>query len=925
MNSLIRVFGTPLTIAVYPNPTCGPQSAGRPVQQTIDRPFKDVLMKRHSTASAACNLHSAKASARNLLLCSTFLAGLPISSALAQVVVQDGQTINNLLLSGTLIVEQGGTVAGPGGFAVRNDGTTSMIINNAGLLSGAVDGIRLDDNSTLDLINSGGIEGALERGIHVHLPAGHITRLLNQSTGYIHGALEGLAFSTTTSSLSNFENHGSIAGFGGSGVRVTGTALNGVINSGSIHGFSGYGLWAATIDGLVNQSGGVIYGHGGPGLSTIGFMNDVENQIGAAIYGSSSGVWAGPLNNFSNSGFIGGQTQHGIRSTILSGFQNSSTGLIGGELNGLLMTSGTDINNAGDIWGNSNYGIEASGVVTGLHNASTGLIYGGTAGILSAGLTQSTNHGQIFGIGSGFSIIGAVNGLTNYGSIRGNTQSGAYIDSNATDIMNAGEITGTGTSGTRAGLYVGGDLLRLVNSGIITNIGSATENLGVYAGGAIIGMVNSGTIVGSNSGNPAASFGVFANAQLHSLTNSGRIFADLNGWAIVEDGSASSHLILLPGSVMQGQILLGQAIGNDALTVGRGHNLASYFADDNLFDLNDPLDSIDAQGALFATSNEAQGQLVAVADMSVLAAMDNALSDVTGAVSGIVGQRLALPEMTPEKSWWLNGFGGGSHTSGSGPSVDVKHAFGGGVAGADGEFHDDLRLGFFLGWAGGVLDADVANGQSVDTSYYFGGVYGQRNVGNVFVNFGMTGGASSSQSKRLVANNLVLGGLETGEADYSGYFFIPEITIGRKFDSLGMAQLRPSVRVRYAVQHSDGYSESGLSAGALTVGANTSQVVETRLQLAVPINSAGVKTSLELRGGLDNRFVLSGSSFDVTLLGQGQSFDPGSAKQAISGFVGANIQRVISPSAVLFGSAEIGVGTETSIRAAAEAGFKVTF
>ena len=925
MNSLIRVFGTPFAIAVYPNPTCGPQSAGRPVQQTIDRPFKDVLMKRHSTASAACNLHAVKASARNLLLCSTFLAGLPISSALAQVVVQDGQTINNLLLSGTLIVEQGGTVAGPGGFAVRNDGTTSMIVNNAGLLSGALNGIRLDDSSTLELTNSGGIEGALESGIYVFLPAGHITRLLNQSTGYIHGAQHGIAINTATSSFSNFENHGSIAGFGGSGVLVPGTALSGVTNSGPIHGYSGDGLFASTIDGLVNQSGGIIQGHGGLGLSTIGFMDNVENQSGAVIYGSTSGVWGGPINNFSNSGFVAGQTQYGIRSTTLSGLQNSSTGLIGGELNGLLMTSGSDINNAGDILGNTNYGIEASGVVTGLHNASTGRIYGGTAGILSAGLTESSNHGQIFGIGSGLSIIGAVNGLTNYGWIMGTTQSGAYIDSNAIDIMNAGEITGTGTSGTRAGIYVGGNLIRLTNTGSITNNGSATENLGIYAGGAIIGLVNSGSIVGSNSGNPAASFGVFSNTQLHSLTNSGRIFADLNGWAIMEDGSASSRLILLPGSVMQGQISLGLAAANDSLTVGRGHNLASYFADDNVFDLNDPLDSIDAEGALFATSNEAQGQLVAVADMSVPAAMDNALSDVTSAVSGIVGQRLTLPEVTPEKSWWLNGFGGGSQMSGSGASVDVNHAYGGAVAGVDGEFHDDLRLGFFLGWAGGVLDADVANGQSVDTSYYFGGVYGQRNVGNVFVNFGMTGGASSSQSKRLVANNLVLGGLETGEADYSGYFFIPEVTIGRKLDSFGMAQLRPSVRVRYAVQHSDSYSESGLSAGALTVGANTRQVVETRLQLAVPINSAGVKTSLELRGGLDNRFVLSGSSFDVTLLGQGQSFDPGSAKQAISGFVGANIQRVISPSAVLFGSAEIGVGTETSVRAAAEAGFKVTF
>jgi hypothetical protein len=60
-------------------------------------------------------------------------------------------------------------------------------------------------------------------------------------------------------------------------------------------------------------------------------------------------------------------------------------------------------------------------------------------------------------------------------------------------------------------------------------------------------------------------------------------------------------------------------------------------------------------------------------------------------------------------------------------------------------------------------------------------------------------------------------------------------------------------------------------------------------------------------------------------LGQNLSFTPESSQSSIAGFIGMDITHHISANTILFGGAEFAMGTDTTLRADARGGIKVSF
>lgn len=609
----------------------------------------------------------------------------------------------------------------------------------------------------------------------------------------------------------------------------------------------------------------------------------------------------------------GGEVNGGAAFGVLANSGNTNTvtnaGLIvttAGGFSAIQLSNGTTatITNSGTITGVAS-GIGAGALfvnnIQGLINTSSGIIRGDANGIAINGfLANVSNAGLIEGTtGSGI-IIGGGNleAFTNQagGRVLGATSGIAISSGDINNLTNAGVIRGEGDGAN-------------IKRGIRVNVGTITN------------LINTGDIIGHNTTGAAAGIGIEA-FEIASLTNSGRIFGDLGvgSYAILETpgGGVDTELTLLPGSVIQGAI--GISVGNDNhLNIGNGLNLATTFE-------TELPENIDAHGMLLTTTEIAGiSGLVATADTSVIAAQDNTLSDSTGAISGVLNEQVDMNYAQQDQNFWLKGFGGFTQTRTDGIAIGTNHFFGGIMTGADTMVSGGLQLGLFSGLSAGVLEVDIVNGQRVDSNSYFGGAYGQFNAENFYLNFGLTGGITSNNSERIVANNLVLGGLETATASYNSYFISPEVTIGTETIKLGDYNFKPSLRVRYGFMHSDDYVEIG-TAGDLSVGARTTQVLDARLQLAMPFENLAPNTMFELRMGIDGRFVVANSEFDATLLGANTAgFNPGGAQSSVGGFIGADFSRALNDTATLFASTEVGMGTETLFRADAEVGVKVAF
>ncbi|MBX9845193.1 MAG: autotransporter domain-containing protein [Xanthobacteraceae bacterium] len=707
------------------------------------------------------------------------------------------------------------------------------------------------------------------------------------------GTIEGVGANASGIAASdiNLVNNGTITGTADA-VFTFGAGTSSIVNNGRIEGVdNGVNVGTATV---VNNAGGTI---SGTGVLSVGVsIGDGTVTNFGAISGSIRGISAlsGTITNF------GTVTSTGTSVPV----QDFAVSLTNGTLNNF-------------------------GTIQSLASA---------AGFIPGGIALQTNGNLT---------------VNNAGTIAANGASGTAIDLRGgavANINNSGSITANGTNGVAINI-AGGAFASINNSGTISATG--TGGVGIVAGDAAA-IANRGTIIGGT--------GVLLAPVGATLVNSGRIVGT-EGVAIASFGG--NALIFQPGSRVIGTIALGFS---DTATVQTGRDISSLLT----FCVCGGVSLNATGGAPFAIN----GTQIAVLDPTAYALADRSLTDFTGMLSSLITSRFngtgapppagaasafapslngiaamaepafagiaglayardngtsSIPSATFEDRYsgisaWSQGFVGGRRQQADGPTLPATSVAYGGALGLEKKVGRDLRVGVFAGAGQGKLKVDL-DSQTIETDYVFAGVYGRIYQGAQFFDFVVTGGATSNDSRRLVAHNLAPGGLETATASYDGWFVSPEIAYGVHIPFAANSTITPAARLRYAVGHNAGYSETG-SAQNLSVGARTFHNLEGRLEMALArfdeITARGwLKTTVTLGGLAMQR--LGGQTVNTVLIGQSLLFSAPGDDTVGGAYMGWGLDYLTPHGFGLFVAAEGSAMTDHSIFGTARGGVRVYF
>jgi uncharacterized protein with beta-barrel porin domain len=588
--------------------------------------------------------------------------------------------------------------------------------------------------------------------------------------------------------------------------------------------------------------------------------------------------------------------------------------------------------------------------------------FGGDATTINSGLVAS----DILTISS--LISGDGNALTvNTGSVNGIIQTVAVGNGNSTSI-NSGSALG--------GMF-----------GIVAGDGkAAVTNFGYVGGPAVSQVYGSGTASVTNAGRVfgTVSAGVLGDGQA-IITNTGLIDGSASGSAIFIDTdpanpAARSTLNILPGSRIIGTVeLAGDTFfpgSGTTVNILSGHDISSALTFGGGCGCGGGLTDT---GAIVNITGGApyviNGNTVAILDPTSFAMADRNVIDVTRAITSLVASRLTNPapisgngssamgfapsgnvarDMANDAfsgipalayagndrvllsnpsftaadgtSVWAQGFGGQRIQQADAPTLRSVNNFYGGVLGVDKTVQPGLRLGGFVG-AGNVKSTIELNAGDTNSDMVFGGVYGRYAMGRAFLDFSLLGGHSRNDVKRMIANNLVLGGYEYAAGKYDGWFVSPEIAYGFS-QALGHnLTLTPTARVRYLAAGFGGYEESGSSTN-LSVGSRTSHNFEERGEFKLThTTNATPAEQLQLSGtaGLIALQRAGDSTVNTILLGQSLAFATPGKSSVIGFYAGAGFDWRSASGISVFGATEFTAMSDSSQTITGRGGVKVSF
>lgn len=603
-----------------------------------------------------------------------------------------------------------------------------------------------------------------------------------------------------------------------------------------------------------------------------------------------------------NAGDVGTVTSGGTIETFNAG-ENAVQMLNGGQR----LTNSGEIETFGDnAWSVNSQGDDATVINNGLIAA-----FGINAWNVNSQGNDATviNNGSIYALAGGaIGIVSAGNNanVVNNGLIEtyGDGTTGIISDGSNAYVENRGSIIVSGTLFGGAGGIVGDKPdLTVVNSGSIAAYGPAA--LGIAWQGSGLRVTNSGSITVTGP----ASTAISATGNDVIITNSGTVFNDFSesSSTAIFFGSSQATLNLLAGTAIQGSIFFSGS--SNTVSFGPGLNAIMTFSGSGL------PQTILTGGRPFVTS----GNTVAVVDVTGFASAAPFVEDLTDAVAGVVEKRLTVPhdDVLGQRSGpdaWLAAFGGVRSQGASGAAAGFSQALGGIVAGVEKRSDDGFLGGVFVGAATGTTEVDD-NAQDITQHGVFAGGYLGYDSGQHFANLSFTAGVLEERSSRRVANNLVLGGIETARADFNGTFISPALTLGTRLP-VSLGTLIPSVRLRYAGLFLGGYTEEGSDAD-LTVERRNVHVFDVRGQLALAMPTVTTPTQAwqtTLRIGLDG-IAQTGGDVSATLLGQDISFASGGQKTALRGFAGADVTAALGHAMTLDTGFEVGYGSDNAFTA----------
>nr|WP_319387194.1 autotransporter outer membrane beta-barrel domain-containing protein [uncultured Roseibium sp.] len=554
-------------------------------------------------------------------------------------------------------------------------------------------------------------------------------------------------------------------------------------------------------------------------------------------------------------------------------------------------------------------GINSSG--TGNTITNLGLI--STIGSVSRGIfnngtgAQITNNGTIRTTGSNSEAIFNHNAadtvIINNGAIWSAAAGIRNLSGANITIINNGSIRTSGT--VSHGIVTFGDASFVQNSGSIWASGSNADGIYLWNGsftgsqivndGLIISEESDAILVGNSHTNPS----VTLNAPSFI---GGVIRFESETTLNINTGPSHSVLWQLPTTNVAG----GKA--NVAGTVPWFYDTATgQFATFEVTGLtasfNQLADNANTLARLGRYGLRQAGRLAPAAAVSAALAYGEGETGTSDSFDALLATNSGPEAAYGFKSghFWITGFGGTANYEGDGSTLDQTIDQIGAAAGYAWNQSSAMRLGVMAGYMNGTITAKStwSDSQDINSNGVFAGIYGDRRFGRVTFGLGVAGGWQTNDSTRFINDNTALtGGLTLGEswasASYESWFITPEASLSAAIE-LGDTGLvvRPTVRGRYALQHTAAYEESGSNANA-SVDAHSLGVVEGDFELAVS-RDIGPAT-LTGRAGYLVRSSAGDDDVPVTLLGITNSVGLDATDRSAA-YAGASLDLHLGPTA----------------------------
>ncbi len=376
-----------------------------------------------------------------------------------------------------------------------------------------------------------------------------------------------------------------------------------------------------------------------------------------------------------------------------------------------------------------------------------------------------------------------------------------------------------------------------------------------------------------------------------TIINSGRIIAPLTEAAIDFD-IGHNRLVLLPGSLIQGRVLLDGGV-DVSLRNGASMVLQMSGTLGSTFTSSLPI-YVDIVNNRIVTvnTNELGGSALG---LNMLAIGDGVASALPPLADGVFAAGPVSVSVRPAGgavraiSVHASTFGSVRETPLT--YVTVRQSAYGGLLGLDWQLDDVWRVGIFGGVAKGHSrsQSSVGAGYSADIRNVFGGLTGRYSSGMYHLRAtGLVGHGSDTDGRREVLNNLAPGGMETTAASLSGTYVLGQLAAAMDLPLGRGIGLLPEVRGTFGHVSGD-YTESG---GTVPVSAKHSTgVLQGRAQMAVYWKQRieDIVSGLVLRGGVqvDNIRAKTGS---VTLAGGVSLPSDRWSNTQVTGFAGGEIR-----------------------------------
>ena len=742
-----------------------------------------------------------------------------------------------------------------------NNGTIDITGNNAKAIELLTDGaitkdLHLQDKS--DIIVKG------ENGTGISLAATVTGDLVSEGQVAIHGTnakgivlganshVNNLNILSGTISASALDANATAMAISLEGGEIAGSLLNqGLI------GASGMGATAislatenSTIAGNVhNDKKGTIIAQGqnangihfNNAVLTGKLVNDgdiqVEGEGASAIKttGPNTAGTGGKLASLENSGTVSatGKNSFGLNieggdftQLIDAGPQILNTGSIKAE--------GTAIHIGADVF-------TAGAKTDPLHIHNSGTLIGGVAAVDATTATLPVH----LTLNDGSKVQGLLNGLTEL-NVKGDTQfTGKTNITMATNgAINVGDAQGEGhLSLEQAHSTFNGNLNVAKDSSLILSLSDATK-----ANEAILAVTGTATFDATSKIKVNASGRDFADKgnTYTLLTSTGLLTAD----AAIVDVQSSSALLNITNKInaatntitSQVAVKSGAEIAEMVGKLGATHNSQAALVNLAGDSILSKMPVGDAVLAAFSSADAAQ--LAVLAKQLTPEVGGGAAQAATGGqalVANVTGGRtsavrgMASGEASKQTGIWAQSLNSDA-TQGMRDGIDGYNAKSNGMAfGADAKINDQVTLGVAYSHLNTDVNSKSGNKTKVDGHAFT--LYGGYELGNVFIDGGLTYGLNDNESKRTIAGT-------QAKANYDSDLLGLNLTAGYTYRITPQLLAEPQLTARYSQVNIDGYREKGSSA-ALAVEKQRHEAIELGAGVRVAGNFPLGKGTLE--------------------------------------------------------------------------------